>query len=61
MKTVYFCRHGETHANASRILQGSGIDMDLNGNGKLQARALQEEFKNKPLEMIVCSKLKVAE
>ncbi|KAJ3276858.1 hypothetical protein HDV01_002913 [Terramyces sp. JEL0728] len=61
MKTIYFCRHGETHANASNVLQGSGVDMELNNNGREQAKSLRDELKNIPVELIISSKLKRAE
>lgn len=30
VKRLYLCRHGETEANATGLMQGSGIDLDLN-------------------------------
>ena len=30
MKRLYLCRHGETAANAEKVMQGSGIDLPLN-------------------------------
>ena len=38
-KTFYFLRHGETPWNVSRRLQGQA-DIQLNENGRAQARAL---------------------
>ena len=30
VKRLYLCRHGETDANAEKVMQGSGIDLSLN-------------------------------
>lgn len=38
--TIVGFRHGETDLNAQDILQGSGIDIDLNDRGKTQALTL---------------------
>ncbi|MFM8374363.1 MAG: histidine phosphatase family protein, partial [Bacteroidota bacterium] len=36
---VYFIRHGETDFNRQGIIQGRGVDSDLNETGRQQARA----------------------
>jgi len=38
-KTIYFIRHGETEYNKLGIVQGSGVDSELNENGRAQAQA----------------------
>jgi hypothetical protein len=30
VKRIFLCRHGETEANATGMLQGSGTDLELN-------------------------------
>lgn len=37
--TVYFIRHGETELNRLHIVQGSGMDSDLNNLGQAQSKA----------------------
>lgn len=46
MKTTRFClvRHGETHWNAARRLQGH-TDIDLNDRGKIQAQQMAQALK----------------
>lgn len=39
LKDIYLIRHGETDYNRMRVVQGSGIDADLNELGNKQARA----------------------
>jgi len=55
---VYMVRHGETAFNKLGIVQGSGIDSDLNDIGKNQAAQLYEMYKNIPFDVILLSKLK---
>ena len=45
-KTIYLIRHGETEFNRMGIVQGSGIDSDLNETGILQARAFFETYRH---------------
>ena len=56
-KTFYLVRHGETAANHSRLLQGSGINQPLNEKGRAQASALAERFKTQQIDAIVSSDL----
>lgn len=44
----YFVRHGQTEANASQKLQGSGLDSPLNVTGHSQARQLASALKAVP-------------
>ncbi len=61
VKRLYMCRHGETEANATGMLQGSGIDLGLNDKGIAQAEALRDQLENEPVDLFISSKLKVFE
>ena len=56
-KTIYFIRHGETDLNRQRIVQGSGIDSELNELGHLQAGAFYDFYKELPFEVVITSAL----
>ena len=43
-KTIYLIRHGETDFNRQGIVQGSGVDSDLNELGLAQAEAFFPEL-----------------
>ncbi len=58
MKHIYLIRHGQTTYNQQGVVQGSGIDSDLNEKGLLQAVAFFEVYKNIPFDTIYTSKLK---
>ncbi len=57
-KIIYLIRHGETEYNKLGVVQGSGIDADLNEKGQEQAAAFFEIYKNTPFQKIYISKLK---
>ncbi len=38
--TVYLARHGETDYNRNRIVQGRGVNSQLNATGRAQAERL---------------------
>ncbi|MCR9066425.1 MAG: histidine phosphatase family protein [Cytophagales bacterium] len=57
-KTIYLIRHGQTDYNLRGIVQGSGIDADLNELGRAQASAFYEMYKTLPFEAIYTSALK---
>ena len=57
MTTLYLVRHGETVDNANQIMQGQ-TQGQLNKNGIKQAREFSEEWKNKPLDVVIASDLK---
>ncbi|MEO1653213.1 MAG: histidine phosphatase family protein [Bacteroidota bacterium] len=59
-KEIYLIRHGETDYNRQHIVQGSGIDADLNDWGKAQAQAFFESFQNIDFDKVYTSKLKRA-
>lgn len=58
MKVIYLIRHGETEYNRLGIVQGSGVDSDLNERGRAQARAFYEAYKDVPFDRIYTSALK---
>ncbi len=57
-KTIYLIRHGETDFNRKGIVQGSGIDADLNEFGRAQAEAFFDTYAHVPFKRIYTSKLK---
>ncbi|RAW01327.1 histidine phosphatase family protein [Pseudochryseolinea flava] len=57
-KKIYLIRHGQTDYNLKNIVQGSGVDTDLNDRGMAQARAFYEAYKLVPFDKIYTSALK---
>ncbi|MCB9260845.1 MAG: histidine phosphatase family protein [Flavobacteriales bacterium] len=57
-KTIYLIRHGQTDYNKQGIIQGSGIDSDLNETGVQQAYAFYKQYKHVDFEQIYISELK---
>jgi len=57
-KTIYLIRHGETACNRQGVVQGSGIDSDLNELGQAQATAFYETYKQVPFHKVYTSALK---
>jgi broad specificity phosphatase PhoE len=57
-KTIYIIRHGETELNKNGIVQGRGIDSDLNDTGRTQAAAFYEAYHDVPFDKIYISNLK---
>ncbi|RYU94932.1 histidine phosphatase family protein [Emticicia agri] len=57
-KTIYLIRHGETEYNRMGIVQGSGVDSDLNELGLSQARAFFEAYQHLAFHKIYTSKLR---
>jgi broad specificity phosphatase PhoE len=57
-KKIYIIRHGETDFNRLGIVQGSGVDSELNDLGNMQAYAFYEYYKNVSFDKIYTSKLK---
>jgi probable phosphoglycerate mutase len=55
---IYIIRHGETEFNRLGIVQGSGVDTDLNDTGKEQAQAFFDYYADIDFDLIVTSKLK---
>lgn len=58
MKELYIIRHGETELNRLGIVQGRGVDSDLNDTGRAQASAFYEHYKEIKFDKIYTSKLK---
>lgn len=56
-KTIYFIRHGETDYNKLGIVQGSGVDSELNEVGKQQAQAFFNYYKNIDFQLVIASAL----
>lgn len=57
-KTIYLIRHGETEFNRRGVVQGSGIDSDLNELGFLQAKAFFDAYQHLEFDKIYTSKLR---
>jgi len=57
-KELYIIRHGETDLNRQGIVQGRGVNADLNDKGRAQAAAFFEKYENVPFDKIYTSKLK---
>jgi probable phosphoglycerate mutase len=57
-KKVYLIRHGQTDFNLRNIVQGSGVDTDLNELGKSQATAFFDAYKHVGFDKIYTSALK---
>jgi broad specificity phosphatase PhoE len=57
-KTIYLIRHGETDYNRRGIVQGSGVDSDLNDMGRAQAMAFFQAYQHVPFKKIYISGLK---
>lgn len=56
--TLYILRHGQTELNRLGIVQGSGVDADLNNTGYQQARAFFERHQHVDFELVVTSRLR---
>jgi broad specificity phosphatase PhoE len=57
-KTIYLIRHGQTDFNRQNIIQGSGIDADLNETGRIQTVLFFEKYANTPFDKVITSQLK---
>jgi 2,3-bisphosphoglycerate-dependent phosphoglycerate mutase len=57
IKEIYLIRHGETAYNKMGVVQGSGIDADLNELGREQAKAFFEYYKDLKFDKIYISNL----
>jgi len=57
-KTIYIIRHGQTDFNQMGIVQGSGVDTDLNNTGIKQAEAFFSRYNHIPFQKIYVSSLK---
>lgn len=57
-KTLYIIRHGETDLNKLGIVQGRGMDTNLNEKGRVQSEAFYNAYKNIPFDKVYTSTLK---
>jgi broad specificity phosphatase PhoE len=57
-KKVYLVRHGQTDYNLKNIVQGSGVDADLNEFGKLQSVSFFNAYKHIPFDKVYTSVLR---
>ncbi len=57
-KKIYLVRHGQTDFNLKGIVQGRGVDTDLNATGISQAQAFYDMYKEVPFKKIYTSALK---
>jgi broad specificity phosphatase PhoE len=55
---LYIIRHGETDYNLQGIVQGSGVDTDLNDTGRNQAQLFYAKYAAIPFEIAIVSRLK---
>jgi probable phosphoglycerate mutase len=60
-KTIHLIRHGQTDFNLKNIIQGSGIDSNLNETGRDQARKFYECYKDQAYQHVYTSQLKRAQ
>lgn len=58
VKKLYIVRHGQTDYNRLNIIQGSGIDSDLNTIGLEQAQHFYKGYKETPFDFVYTSQLK---
>jgi probable phosphoglycerate mutase len=56
-KLIYLIRHGETDFNKLGIVQGSGINSELNEKGKQQAQSFYQYYKDIQFQKIYTSAL----
>lgn len=54
---LFLVRHGETDFNLQGIVQGRGVNTELNGTGQSQAKALAARFAANPIDVIYSSPL----
>lgn len=57
-KTLYIVRHGQTELNRQGIVQGRGMNTDLNDEGRKQASQFYEAYEDVAFDKIYVSALK---
>lgn len=57
-KKIYITRHGQTDFNKKGIVQGSGVDSNLNETGRTQAAAFYQKYHNHHFDKLYVSALK---
>lgn len=58
IKKLYIIRHGETDFNKNGIVQGRGVDSDLNSTGRAQGEAFFNKYQNITFDKLYTSTLK---
>ncbi|MBC7744728.1 MAG: histidine phosphatase family protein [Flavobacterium sp.] len=58
LKTLYIIRHGETDLNRKGIVQGRGLNTDLNEHGRKQGEAFYRAYRHIQFDKIYTSTLK---
>ena len=58
--TLYLVRHGETEHNRRGIIQGGGVDSELNAAGRAQAEALAQRLGTVSFDVLYASTLQRA-
>ncbi|GAA4309555.1 histidine phosphatase family protein [Mucilaginibacter gynuensis] len=58
LKTLYIVRHGQTDLNKRGIVQGRGMNTDLNEEGRHQAEQFFDAYKDVAFDKIYISELK---
>ena len=56
--TLYIIRHGETELNRQNIVQGSGVDSNLNNTGRRQAQLFYQYYRTVKFDLVLTSALK---
>jgi len=57
-KEIYIIRHGQTDFNVKQVVQGRGVNSDLNDTGLQQAKAFFDAYHPIDFDVIYTSKLK---
>jgi len=58
--TLYLVRHGETEHNRRGVIQGGGVDSELNAAGRSQSRALADRLASVTVDALYASTLRRA-
>jgi probable phosphoglycerate mutase len=58
MKIIYLIRHGQTEFNKQSMVQGRGIDSNLNDTGIWQAETFFAKYNQIPFDRVITSSLK---
>lgn len=58
IKKIYLTRHGQTDFNLKGIVQGRGVNADLNDMGRAQAQAFYEAYSHLKFDKLYVSTLK---
>ena len=58
IQQIYLLRHGQTDFNVQGIVQGSGVNSDLNERGRWQAERFWQAYQDMPFARVYTSALK---